>query len=442
MPDDAIFQPLTFKNLTVKNRIFRSNIAGRLDNYDGSGNQARINWEVKFARGGVGAIISSFVPVHINGRIMPNYATIDTDERIPFWRKVGEEVHKFDCKYILQLSHGGRQRDIPGIEFPMNMSSTDKKDPLHGFECKRMTVADINETVNAFADGARRARDAGLDGVELHGANGYLITQFLSSAINDRHDEYGGPLENRARFVIEIVKAIRKKVGADYHLQMKINGVDHNNTLFVLRHEKPGNVIADSIQVCKWLIDAGVDSVHVSTGSAFPHPRNPAGAEFPVDVLASTYEQLASSGTNTFRNLLIFHSQVGGELFRKQWLDAGVPADQIEGLTLPDARLIKQAVTVPVICTGGFQTASVIRDAITRGDCDGVSIARPLVANNDLVHQFAAGRDRAERPCTYCNKCLAHVVEHPIGCYEESRYNSRDQMMAEIMSVFHPPVFQ
>ncbi len=78
MPNDVLFQPLTFKNLTVKNRMFRSNIAGRLDNYDGSGNQARINWEVKFAQGGVGAIISSFVPVQIRGRIMPNYATIDT----------------------------------------------------------------------------------------------------------------------------------------------------------------------------------------------------------------------------------------------------------------------------------------------------------------------------------------------------------------------------
>jgi 2,4-dienoyl-CoA reductase (NADPH2) len=69
-------------------------------------------------------------------------------------------------------------------------------------------------------------------------------------------------------------------------------------------------------------------------------------------------------------------------------------------------------------------------------------MARPLVANNDLVQQFAAGRDRAERPCTYCNKCLVHVVEHPIGCYEESRFNSREEMLAEVMSVFHPPAFQ
>src|SRR5215467_4714895 len=293
MPDDVIFTPLKFKNLTVKNRIFRSNISGRLDNYDGSGNQARINWEVKFAKGGVGGIMSSFVPVLIRGRIMPNYATIDTDERIPFWRALGEAVHQYDCKYILQLSHGGRQRDVPGIEYPIGLSSTDKSDPLHGFECQRMTKADIKETVTAFAEGARRAREAGLDGVELHGANGYLITQFLSSAINDRDDDYGGVLANRARFVREIVQAIRARVGRDFHLQMKISATDHNNDLLFLRLEKPGNVVSDSIQVCKWLVDAGVDSVHVSTGSSFPHPKNPAGSDLPVDVLASTYEQLA-----------------------------------------------------------------------------------------------------------------------------------------------------
>src|SRR5215204_1708218 len=224
---DTIFEPLHFKNLTVKNRIFRSNISGRFDNYDGSGNQARVNWEVKFAKGGVGAIISSFVPVHLRGRIVPNYAMIDSDERIPFWREVGKAVHEHDCKYILQLSHGGRQRDINGIEYPTGLSSTGKSDPIHGFACERMTTQQIRETVAAFAEGARRAREAGLDGIELHGANGYLITQFLSSAINDRTDEYGGPLENRARFVIEIVKAIRAKVGADFHLQMKISGTDH-----------------------------------------------------------------------------------------------------------------------------------------------------------------------------------------------------------------------
>jgi 2,4-dienoyl-CoA reductase-like NADH-dependent reductase (Old Yellow Enzyme family) len=439
---DIIFEPLAFKNLRVKNRIFRSNISGRFDNYDGSGNQARINWETKFAKGGVGAIISSFVPVQMRGRILPNYATIDRDERIPFWREVGKAVHAHDCRFILQLSHGGRQRDVPGVEYPIGLSSTDKADPLHGFECQRMTKADIDETVNAFAEGARRAREAGLDGVELHGANGYLITQFLSSAINDRKDEYGGSLENRARFVVEIVKAIRRRVGDDFHLQMKISATEFNDALLFLRLEGPGNTVEDSIKVCQWLVAAGVDSIHVSTGNTFPHPRNPAGSDLPVDVLGDTYEQLASSGTHTLRNLLFFRGNITGQMFRKMWLSAGVPADEIEGLSLPDSRRIKQAVNVPVICTGGFQTASVIRDAINRGDCDAVSMARPLVANNDLVHQFAAGRDRAERPCTYCNKCLIHVVEHPLGCYEEARFPSREAMLDQVMSVFSPAPFQ
>ena len=150
---------------------------------------------MKFARGGVGAIISSFVPVHPRGRILPNYATIVSDDRIPFWRALGKAVHEHDCKYILQLSHGGRQRDIPTIDYPIGLSSTAKKDPLHGFECEAMTLAQIKETVQAFAEGARRAREAGLDGVELHGANGYLITQFLSSGDQRPH----GRIRRRAR---------------------------------------------------------------------------------------------------------------------------------------------------------------------------------------------------------------------------------------------------
>jgi 2,4-dienoyl-CoA reductase (NADPH2) len=94
-----------------------------------------------------------------------------------------------------------------------------------------------------------------------------------------------------------------------------------------------------------------------------------------------------------------------------------------------------------VICTGGFQTASVIRDAIARGDCDAVSAARPLVANPDLPKIFASGADVAPRPCTYCNKCLVNAVENPLGCYDVTRFDSREQMIAQIMAVFDPPPF-
>jgi 2,4-dienoyl-CoA reductase-like NADH-dependent reductase (Old Yellow Enzyme family) len=435
---DPIFTPLSFRHLTLKNRILRSNVSGRFDNYDGSGNQARINWEVKFARGGVGAIVSSFVPVELRGRIVPNYAMIDDDSRIPFWRAVGEAVHAHDCRFILQLSHAGRQRDIQGIEYRTGLSSTASPDPVHGFACERMTTAQIAQTVAAFAEGARRAREAGLDGVELHGANGYLITQFLSSGINDRTDEYGGSLRNRARFVLEIVGAIRQRVGHDFHLQVKISAVEYNDAL--RSSERPGNTLDDSVQVCRWLEEEGVDAIHVSAGSFFPHPKNPKGIDLPVEDLAATYDTMISSGSRGLLNYLLFRT-LSGKLARRRWNRAAGPSDDIEGQLLPEASRIRAAVGIPVICTGGFQTASRIRQALTSGRCDAVSIARPLIANNDLVHRFAAGHDTPARPCTYCNKCLVNVVENPLGCYDESRFASRDAMIEEIMSVYAPPPF-
>jgi 2,4-dienoyl-CoA reductase-like NADH-dependent reductase (Old Yellow Enzyme family) len=438
---DVLFEPLRFRSLTIKNRILRSNVSGRFDNYDGSGTQARINWEEKFARGGVGAIVSSYCPVDVRGRILPNYATIDRDERIDFWRKVGEAVHRHDCRFILQLSHSGRQQDVGGVENlgRKALSSTSKTESFHGFECQAMTLDQVHETIESFAAGARRARDAGLDGVELHAANGYLITQFLSSAINDRKDEFGGSLEGRARFLLEIVRAIRREVGDDFHLQVKISAVDHNDA--VIFWDKRGNTLEESVRICRWVEEAGADAIHVSTGSMFPHPRNPAGG-LPVDVARETYDTMLSSGLYTFRNYLLARWAPLRPLFRFLW-NRTVRGLEVEGANADDAAAVKEAVSIPVLCTGGFQTASVIRRLIEEGRCDAVTIARPLIANNDLVKIFAAGRDRPERPCTYCNRCLVNVIENPLGCYEPARYDGdRERMMREIMSVYTPTGFE
>jgi 2,4-dienoyl-CoA reductase-like NADH-dependent reductase (Old Yellow Enzyme family) len=429
---DPIFEPLRFRNLTVKNRVFRSNVSGRFDLYDGTGTETRINWELKFARGGVGAIVSSWTGVHPRGRIVPNYATIDRDDRVPFWRSLGERVHEHDCRFIVQLAHAGRQRDIPGFELDVQpgLSSTDRSDALHGFRCRKATKAELLEVQEAFAQGARRAREAGLDGVEIHGANGYLFTQFLSSAINERDDEYGGSLENRARLLLETVRAIRREVGDDFHLQVKISATELGNAL--MPWAKKGNTIEDSVQVAKWLEEAGVDAIHVSRGSTFPHPDNPAGTFSAKDVV-QTYDTMLSSGTKTFRNYVLFRTWPIYKVF--EWR-ASRSVEQLEAASLDDARRIKQAVSVPVIVTGGFQRAPLIRDAIEGGSCDAVAIARGLIANNDLVRMFADGLDEAPRPCTYCNKCLYAVLESPLGCYDERRYDSREEMVAEIMSVF------
>lgn len=306
---EQIFQPLQFRTLRVKNRLFRSNMSGMFDDYNGHGSNARLNWEERFAKGGVGAIISSFTPVTVEGRILTRYAMIDDDNKIPFWEEVGRRVHRHDCKFIMQLSHSGRQQDIGDVENQLKLpkSSTNKKDYFHGVLCRAMTVSEIKETVGQFAEGARRAKDAGLDGVELHGANGYLITQFLSSGINDRRDEYGGALPNRTWFVLEIVRAIREKVG-DFHLQMKINAVDHNDWLYPW--EKQGNRLEDTIEICNILEDNGfgVDAFHISSGSTFPHPRNPPG-NLPITESQRWYDGMLSQGVTTRLNWYIFNSR-------------------------------------------------------------------------------------------------------------------------------------
>jgi 2,4-dienoyl-CoA reductase (NADPH2) len=203
--------------------------------------------------------------VTIRGRILPNYACIDEryDQKkyLDFWRDVGTAVHQHGCMYIMQLSHSGRQQDLGGVE-NLNqrvLSSTNNRDPFHGILCKAMTTKQVKETIQLFADGARRACEAGLDGVELHGANGYLITQFLSSAINDREDEYGGKTaKERARFAVEIVQAIRKEVGKEFHVQMKISAADHDDVLNPLPWANRGNTLEDTKIICKELKEAGV----------------------------------------------------------------------------------------------------------------------------------------------------------------------------------------
>ncbi len=452
MTEDIIFQPIRIGGVEVKNRLFRSSISGRLDNYDGSGTPWRINFEKRFARGGIGAIISSHVPIHISARILPDYATIDSDERIPFWEQLGREVHRIDgCRFFLQLSHSGRQQDIGGLENRGRVpwSATGRRDFFHGLRCKAMTTGEIAQVIEWFVDGARRAREAGLDGVELHAGNGYLFTQFLSPAINDRTDQYGGSLENRYRFLKEVIRGI-KVAFRDFPLMVKFSAVDHHNAATAPFERHAGTRLEESVKVAGWIKADGADAIHVTTGSSFPHPRNPAGP-LAFDVLGRTYQSMISSGDHTFRNFLAFKFPWLRWIPRHLWerslrdrLDAPEPWRRLEGLSVEDARAIKQAVgpDFPVLVTGGFQSAKAIRSAIESKACDGVTIARPLLANPDLPNEMKAASGAGlmdwepERPCSCCNRCLFAVLEDPLGCYDPARFDSREEMIAHVYSFF------
>ena len=441
---DPIFRPLTINGVTFKNRVMRSSLGGRVDYYDGSMSEARIAWDRRFARGGVSAIISSNSGIRPDGVAVPGYATIDDDRTIKSWRRLVAEVHQFDCRYIIQLHFSGRQRDIPRKEFVgiPAPGATDRPDLLYGLRSRRMTIPEIHDLVQDYARAAQRAREAGADGIEIVACNGYVLHQFLSSAINDRDDEYNGDLRARARVMLEVLRAVRAAVGRDFFVSMKLSGRDEHNAFTAPLVRAVGNTLADTIELSRWLADAGLDAIHLSQGDSFPHPLVPAGG-LPTEDARRVYSAIFYEGTRTRLTFLMLQFALFRRLFEWNWgrrmpfkRDGVLLPDKIEGMNQDDAAKIKQASGLPLICVGGWQTAGRIREALNAGHCDVVSIARGLLANPDLVHRFAGGQDQPERPCTYCNKCSVNALLYPLACWEEARFDSRQQMFDEAYSVY------
>ncbi|MEZ5855474.1 MAG: NADH:flavin oxidoreductase [Hyphomicrobiaceae bacterium] len=347
-PITTVLSPLVTRNLTLKNRLLRSSISGRFDLEDGTPTPTRANWEAMFAEGGVGAIITSYVPVLMSGRIIAGYATIHEDRLIAPWQRIARRVHDHGCKIIMQLSlvtarwtcracgrSASRRSHPPTLRKPARLSDARHdhwRDPAWCRPLPRPPAVRAKQAWMAY---------------ELHAANGYLFTQFLSSGINDRTDRYGGSLFNRARFLLDVIHAIRAEVGSGYHLQVKLSAVDLND---VIPTEGRGNTLDETIEVARWVEAAGADALHVSIGSLFPHPLNPPG-DFAFNTIASTYDAMLSSGEYTFRNYLFFRYPPLRGLFARFWgrMQKGRP---VEGVSADETIAIKRAVTIPVISTG------------------------------------------------------------------------------------------
>jgi 2,4-dienoyl-CoA reductase (NADPH2) len=434
-----IFEPFTIKNVTFKNRILRSSLGGRTSYYDGTVTPAWKNFEKRFAEGGVAGIISATIGIN-KRRLSPlQYPGLHEDKFIKPFREGVREVQKLGCRYIVQIGDpGGHTHMSLFSEAADEKSASAGIDLVYGYRNRTqpMSVAEIEEEIQHFAEAARRVREIGCDGLEVTASKGYLIQQFLNPATNRRKDEYGGSVDKRFRLLRDIVIAVRKKIGADFLFGIRLSAKDFNYLpfnfrwplVFPLRDYWIGNDLAVTLQYGKELEKLGVDYLHIDSGFGFPNPKGNPGA-YPVDgfkLFANATRHLsfkANVRAAIFNFLPLFMARA---IFGLGWKFQ--PAANAEF-----ARQFKQAVKIPIIGNGGFQQRDLMDNALRGQMCDLIAIARPLLANPDLLKIFQQGRNAPENPCTFCSRCCTRTAVQPLGCYEPSRFASMEEMEEQIL---------
>ncbi len=337
--------------MELSNRFVRSATWEGLASDDGSVTPRLIEMLTQLAEGGVGLIIPGHAYVLSEGKAGPWQLGIHEDERIAGLSELTRAVHAQDAKIVVQLAHSGffAMEQITGKP-PMVVSAIDGFTPPAALE---ITPDYIRTLTAAFADAARRAQLAGFDGVQIHSAHGYLLSQFLSPIYNRRKDEYGGRVENRCRIHREIVRSIRKMVGDDFPLLIKINGQDY---------AQDGLTLADSVRAAKILAENGLDAIEVSGG-------------------------LLS----------------GGKLSPSR--TAITTADR-EAYFEEDAGSFKKEIDIPLILVGGIRSFDTAERLVNDGTADFISMSRPFICEPDLIRRWQSG-DRKTTFCVSDNKCFS-----------------------------------
>ncbi|MDR2005767.1 MAG: NADH:flavin oxidoreductase [Acidaminococcales bacterium] len=308
----------------------------------------------KLAEGGVGLIITGMMGVGYNSCVGANMAKIYGEDFRGAFQAVVAAAHQCGCKIVAQLGQcGAKAREIDFGDHPLAPSDIAA---MRKMPAKAMSKSDIKRVVSEFAEAALKCREAGADGVQLHAAHGYLLSQFLSPYYNKRQDEYGGSPENRARILMEICDAVRLKAGKDYPLFVKINFSDLTD---------PGLQGHECVSICKELEKRGVDAIEVSSGLA-----------------------------------------VGAKSIPSK---AGIGLEE-QGFFAGGAMEVAGAVNIPVVSVGGYRSPDFAEETLNRGNIAAISLSRPLVREPGLVKRWKAG-DLTPSQCVSCNGCFAETLK-------------------------------
>ncbi|RJP69738.1 MAG: NADH:flavin oxidoreductase [Candidatus Abyssobacteria bacterium SURF_17] len=384
-----LFKPGKIGLIELKNRFVRSATAEVLATDDGRVTERYFKAYEQLAKGGAGLIIPGNYYVHRMGRAIARIVLVNKDDVIGELKGVVDMMHKHGAKAVAQLNHGGRQCD-PKILGATPIGPSAVRDKLSMVKPRAMTEREIEETIAAYGEGARRAKEGGFDGVQIHAAHGYLINEFLSGYTNRRTDRWGGSLEKRMRFLISVYEAIRSAVGRDYPILIKINSED-----FV----KGGFTLEQCITVCKRLEELGIAAIEVSGGIAEKGLVTIKG-DVPMDLVLKNRSFIE-------RFLMKFIEKSMREAARFE-----------EAYFLPQAAAVKKNVKVPVIAVGGMRRRATMERALESGQADFISLCRPFIRQPNLVNLMQK-KDGDPITCTSCNRCSIEMLVHykPMRCY-------------------------
>jgi 2,4-dienoyl-CoA reductase-like NADH-dependent reductase (Old Yellow Enzyme family) len=351
-----LFQANSINQTKLKNRFICSSTWLGKANHDGYCSPMLINAISGVSKNEIGLYISEMSYVSQNGQCANNQLGIYSDRLLPGLRQLAEEVHRFDTPVVMQLVHGGLfSMPVLTGEDPMGPSILEKEDGNIGRE---MTKEEIDEIITAYKEAAIRAQNAGFDGVQVHAAHGWLLSQFLSPFFNRRTDEYGGRLENRARFVLEIIRSIKDATGDQFLLLVKINSEDM----------LPGGFsVEEMLQVCIYLEKVGVDAIEISGGT----------------IAALVTGDINNSFSPATRDPVYYREA---------------------------AEIYKEKIKVPLILVGGIRSFETADELVKTGTADYISLCRPLIREPDLIKRWKAG-DLRPSECISDSACFQPGME-------------------------------